>query len=190
MSSCVPSLRKPILLLISAAYSARMPAQDASPVLPTATPVRDADAVCGKCHQEIFRRYLETPMANASGLASDRIFTGSLHHAPSGIDYRVSNKDGELWLNYSRPGDPGLQGSQKLDYFLGSGHLGITYLYSVNGYFLESPVAYYAESKAYDMKPGLGTLPYHALGIAHDARVHALSHEWRAAGRPRDAESL
>jgi Tetratricopeptide repeat/Cytochrome c554 and c-prime len=123
-----------------------------------ATPVREADAICSKCHQDIFRKYLGTPMANASGLASDRIFTGGFRHAPSGIDYRVSNKDGSLWLSYSRPGDLGLEGGQKLDYFLGSGHLGITYLYTINGYLLESPVAFYGQSQAYDMKPGLGDL--------------------------------
>ncbi len=153
MSSSAPPLRNLLLLLILAAYPERMLAEDTSPVPGPASPVRKADAVCGKCHQDIFRKYLGTPMANASGLASDRIFTGGFRHAASGIDYRVSDQYGSLWLNYARPGDPGLQGSQKLDYFLGSGHLGITYLYSVNGYLLESPVAYYADSEAYDMKP-------------------------------------
>ncbi len=153
MSSSIPPLRRLILLLLVWVYPTIAPAQNA------ATPVREADAVCGKCHQDIFRKYLDTPMANASGLASDRVFTGEFHHAPSGIDYRISNQDGYLWLKYSRPGDAGLQGSQKLDYFLGSGHLGITYLYSINGYFLESPVAYYADAKTFDMKPGLGSLP-------------------------------
>ena len=177
MSSSAPSLRKPILLLILAAYPARMPAQDASPVLRTATPVREADAVCGKCHQEIFRRYLEHPWQTpAAWLQTAYLLEASITRRQElTIRYRIRMES--LWLNYSRPGDPGLQGSQKLDYFLGSGHLGITYLYSVNGYFLESPVAYYAESKAYDMKPGLGRLHDHALGIAHDARMHALSHE-------------
>jgi predicted CXXCH cytochrome family protein len=159
MIASAPPLRNLILLLILAAYPAGMLAEDTPPAPGPASPVRKADAVCGKCHQDIFRKYLGTPMANASGLASDRIFTGGFRHAASGIDYRISDQDGTLWLNYSRPGDRGLQGSQKLDYFLGSGHLGITYLYSVNGYFLESPAAYYADSKAYDMKPGLGALP-------------------------------
>ncbi len=97
-------------------------------------------------------------MANASGLASDRILTGAFHHAPSGVNYRVSNENGKLWLHYARPGDPGLQGEHELEYFLGSGHLGITYLYTINGYFLESPVAYYGQSHAYDMKPGLSSV--------------------------------
>jgi predicted CXXCH cytochrome family protein len=157
MSSFALPLRNLILVLVSATFTTQALAQNSS-LSHMATPVREADAVCAKCHNEIYRKYLDTPMANASGLASDRVFTGVFHHAQSGVDYRLSNKDGSLWLNYSRPADPGLQGSQKLDYFLGSGHLGITYLYSVNGYFLESPVAYYADAKAFDMKPGLGTI--------------------------------
>lgn len=156
MNFPVPRLPRLILLLIVSPYPRQLLAQNStSGQLSSVTSVRQADAVCAKCHNEIFSKYLGTPMANASGKASDRIFTGGFHHAPSGIDYRVSDKDGSLWLNYSRPGDLSLQGSHKLDYFLGSGHLGITYLYSINGYLLESPVAYYADSKAYDMKPGL-----------------------------------
>jgi hypothetical protein len=48
--------------------------------------------------------------------------------------------------------------SRKLGYFLGSGHLGLTYLCSLNGYLFESPVAYYAASRGLDMKPGLESM--------------------------------
>jgi hypothetical protein len=129
--------------------------QTSSSSFPPAQSVRQADAVCGKCHQEIFRTYLDTFMANASGPAKERVFTGSFHHAASGIDYRIFEEQDSLWLSYSRPGDPDVQGKQKLEYFLGSGHLGLTYLYGLNGYFIESPIAYYANAKAFDMKPGL-----------------------------------
>jgi Tfp pilus assembly protein PilF len=121
-------------------------------------PVRQADAVCERCHEEIFRKYLATPMANASGVALDRAIPGGLNHLPSGMKYNIFSKDGSLWLSYDRAGNPPLNGSHKLDYFLGSGHLGVTYLYSVNGYLLESPVAYYANRNEYDMKPGLTNL--------------------------------
>ena len=56
-------------------------------------------------------------MANASGLASERIFTGGFHHAPSGIDYRLSDQDGSLWLNYSRPGTRACRGARSLTIF-------------------------------------------------------------------------
>jgi hypothetical protein len=125
----------------------------------TASPVRQADAVCASCHQDIFQKYLNTPMANASGLAAERTFTGSFHQPTSGIDYRVFNENGALWLSYARSGDPEVEGKHKLEYFLGSGHLGTTYIYSLNGYLIESPVAYYASSRAFDMKPGLAQFP-------------------------------
>ena len=56
-------------------------------------------------------------------------------------------------LTYEYPKDPETTVSRKLEYFLGSGHLGLTYLYSLNGYLFESPVAYYAASQSLDMKP-------------------------------------
>jgi hypothetical protein len=112
------------------------------------TPVAVADEVCAGCHEAIFRKYLNTPMANASGSAQDHATPGSLYHAPSKTTYRVYADDQSLWLTYARSGD---SGRQKLEYFLGSGHLGMTYLYTINGYLLESPVAYYANAKAFNL---------------------------------------
>ena len=134
-------------VLISSAGLAQQAAPDA------ASPVAVADAPCGKCHQDIFRKYLGTPMANASGSALDHATPGSFYHTPSRITYRFFADNDSFWLSYGREGS---QTRQKLEYFLGSGHLGVTYLYTINGYLLESPVAYYANLKAYDMKPGLG----------------------------------
>jgi tetratricopeptide (TPR) repeat protein len=143
-----PQFRPAVLLWVVTMLSAQVPH--------TVVSVQQADAVCGNCHENIFHNFLKTPMANASGRSADRVITGSFHHAASGVEYQVVQENGALWLKYSRLSDPPLEGRRKLDYFLGSGHLGITYLYSLNGYLLESPVAYYAQSHSYDMKPGLG----------------------------------
>ncbi|WP_236657526.1 cytochrome c3 family protein [Acidisarcina polymorpha] len=121
----------------------------------SATPVREADAACGRCHQSIFRSYLTTPMANASGLAGERLIPGVFLHSPSAVEYQVSSDGHSAWLSYRKPGSDGLNGREQLEYFLGSGHLGITYLYSKNQYLLESPVAYYPATDSYAMKPGL-----------------------------------
>lgn len=115
--------------------------------------VREADAVCKKCHESISRKYLATRMANASGHARDGFQPGTFNHPASGVQYGVSVKDGEVWLEYSRPGSDALHGRQKLDYFLGSGNHGRTYLYSINGYWFETPIAYYAGKHGYDMRP-------------------------------------
>jgi tetratricopeptide (TPR) repeat protein len=119
------------------------------------TGVREADAVCAKCHQSIYQSYLKTPMANASGLAEERPKTGTFVHPASGIVYQIVDEAGTVSLNYRKLSDPAIAGKQRLDYFLGSGHLGLTYLYVKDNYLLESPVAYYPDLKGYDMKPGL-----------------------------------
>ena len=125
-----------------------------------ATPVRAADAVCAKCHEKIFHAYLTTPMANASGVATDKLVPGVFLHAASQVRYRVFLKDNAGWLSYEKQTDPAVRGTLRLDYFLGSGHLGTTYLYSTNNYLLESPIAYYPALDSYDMKPGLGSIQH------------------------------
>jgi predicted CXXCH cytochrome family protein len=120
-----------------------------------ATPVREADAQCAGCHAEIYRKYLTTPMANASGLATENLRTATFLHPPSGVEYKISTVNGKALLASRSPN--GSEGFT-LTYFLGSGHLGTTYLYSIGNYLFESPVAWYAASNSYDMKPGLADI--------------------------------
>jgi Tetratricopeptide repeat/Cytochrome c554 and c-prime len=119
------------------------------------TPVSTADARCGTCHAEILRSYLSTPMANASGLAEAKLKTGAYDHQPSGMRYALSMQGSKLILTYRDANDSWIAASHQLDYFLGSGHLGLTYLYSLNDYLFESPIAYYAATQSLDLKPGL-----------------------------------
>jgi Cytochrome c554 and c-prime/Doubled CXXCH motif (Paired_CXXCH_1) len=102
-------------------------------------------------------------MANASGLAAERLLPGSYQQPSSGLAYSVTDsatkEGGRALLHYTIPTAPPIHGQDSLKYFLGSGHLGLTYLYEKNGYWLESPVAFYAKLDAYAMKPGLENSP-------------------------------
>lgn len=120
-----------------------------------ATPVRVVDAKCAECHSEIFRKYLATPMANASGSAIEKLTAESFTNKLSGIEYSLSLTDSKALLSYRDTREPHTNRQHPLIYFLGSGHLGTTYIYSMNDFLFESPVAWYAASKSYDMKPGL-----------------------------------
>ena len=122
------------------------------------TPVSTADASCGACHAQILHSYLATPMANASGLAAERPKTGTFEHKSSGMRYALSMEGANLMLTYRDANDPWIAASHQLEYFLGSGHLGLTYLYSLNDYLFESPIAYYAASQSLDLKPGLESM--------------------------------
>ncbi len=127
--------------------------QPASPVS-----VAEADRRCQKCHERIYDQYLKTYMADASGVASERLLPGEFRHAASGVDYTVAKVPEGLVLRYEQKksaSGPASSGSDRLDYFLGSGHLGSTYLYSRNGYLFETPIAYYNSLRGYAMKPGM-----------------------------------
>jgi len=144
-------LRSPFLLLLALLISVTAQAIEA-------TPVRIADAACEKCHKEIFNKYLSTPMAHASGSAEENLIPGTFMQAPSGVEYTISNDHGQPRLAFRSRKSADISGEYPLNYFLGSGHLGTTYLYEIDRYLFESPVAWYAASHSYDMKPGLAEM--------------------------------
>lgn len=123
-----------------------------------ATPVRVADSQCSSCHTEIFHKYLATPMANASGLAVEKIHPARFIHQPSKVEYSISLQNSGATLSYKSEGGASPSVELPLNYFLGSGHLGTTYLYSRGQFLFESPIAWYPASQAYDMKPGLAEM--------------------------------
>jgi predicted CXXCH cytochrome family protein len=61
------------------------------------------------------------------------------------------------WLSYDRPTleAPGrsLEGERELEYFIGSGHRGRTYLFEKQGFWFESPVNWYGKQRVWDMNP-------------------------------------
>lgn len=122
-----------------------------------ATSVRVADAECERCHKEMFRSYLATPMARASGIAVENLVPGSFHQAAADVEYVIA-KTGESATLTIHSENPSTTQRYPLDYFFGSGHLGTTYLYKIDHYLFESPIAWYAASHGYDMKPGLGPM--------------------------------
>ncbi len=140
-----------LVVLISMLANAQSPAR-----LPTK--VREADARCAGCHADIFRKYLLTPMAAASGPANSLLRPGSFINGIEHTEYRIEVRGNTALLNYQSTVAPEQTGTFHLRYFLGSGHLGTTYLYSIGNYLFESPVAWYANSQRYAMKPGLEEL--------------------------------
>jgi predicted CXXCH cytochrome family protein len=112
--------------------------------------------VCAQCHASIFESYGRTAMAHASGPAAENLQPTSFVHPKSGVRYRIYSEDGKTWLGFERPGDPAVNGKRELLYFIGSGHRGRTYLFSVDGFFFESPINWYADRKVWDMAPAYG----------------------------------
>ena len=123
----------------------------------TATSVREADAPCARCHQRLYDGYMKTVMANASGPAVERVTPATFRHKSSAVEYRVSVENGKVWLDFDRPGEfeiGGLHGRRLLEYYIGSGNRGRTYLYSNDNYWFEVPINWYTAFGGYDMRPG------------------------------------
>lgn len=97
-------------------------------------------------------------MANASGLATERLHSGTFTHSASSTEYTVTERDHRAILSFHPLAQPAATREFALEYFFGSGHLGTTYLYSLGKYLFESPIAWYGPSQTYDMKPGLEDL--------------------------------
>jgi tetratricopeptide (TPR) repeat protein len=114
------------------------------------------DEVCAKCHASIFDSYQRTPMAHASGPATDNPIAGDFLHKKSGVNYRIYTQDGKVWLSFERAGDPSLRGKRELLYYIGQGRRGRTYLFSVDGFLFESPVNWYTDKHMWDMAPAYG----------------------------------
>jgi predicted CXXCH cytochrome family protein len=130
--------------------------------------VAEVDAACARCHADIVKRYLATPMANASGNATDpgAVKPGGFTHEPSGVTYKVFLTGGKqpheplkAWMDYSRPSSdvpgaaPALDGHQQLALYVGSDHRGRTFLYGIEGWWFEAPINYYRSTGGYDMAP-------------------------------------
>ena len=142
-----------VSILFLAAMVMRVAAQQPA----AATSAREADAVCARCHQHLYDSYMKTVMANASGPAVEHVTPAAFRHKASAVDYRVSLENGKVWLQYDRPGEfeiGGLHGRRLLEYYIGSGNRGRTYLYRSENYWFEAPINWYTAYGGYDMRPG------------------------------------
>jgi hypothetical protein len=103
---------------------------------------------CEPCHADIVRSYRQTPMAQSSGRTSGDLVPGTFRHADSGVEYRI-HLEGivEFWKGPARR-------ERTLDYFIGSGAAGRSYLYSRRGFLFEAPVTWYSQKSTWDISPG------------------------------------
>ncbi len=147
-----------LLFFLASAFPATLACQQP-------TPVRDADARCATCHASIVQNYLRTPMGNASGIASEQLHPGTYTLAKPGTTYDIAVKDQVPYLESHQPAPSHETWEAKLAYFLGSGHLGTTYLYWNKNYLFESPIAWYSRSQSLDMKPGLAEADFPVTGL-------------------------
>ena len=109
--------------------------------------------VCAHCHASINDSYSRTNMAHASGPAEENFIPADFMHAKSAVHYRIYQEGGRIWLSFDRLADPSAHGKREFLYYIGSGHRGLTYLFSMDGFVFESPINWYGKSHIWDMTP-------------------------------------
>ncbi len=106
------------------------------------------NAACAPCHAEIAQAYAPTPMANSSGLVKGELRAGRFRHSESKTEYqiepsgRVTAARGAVTV------------MRQLDYFIGSGAVGQSFVSSKNRFLFQAPVTWYSQLARWDVSPG------------------------------------
>ncbi len=79
-------------------------------------------------------------------------------HPKSGVTYRISKEKNQTVFEFLRSNQrrqqDDLRGKRRLDYFIGSGAAGRSYISVVEGHLFQAPVSYYAQTRKWDISPG------------------------------------
>ncbi len=105
---------------------------------------------CAPCHAAIYKTYMSSGMARSAGLVDSPLPSGSFTRGST--EYRVENRR----FRFTR-GDAA--GERSLEWFIGSGGLGRSYLFSQDGFLFQAPVSFYASAGKWQVSPGYETNP-------------------------------
>jgi hypothetical protein len=121
------------------------------------------DAACARCHAEISRTYRSHPMGrslapmDAAAPSPDVAEDGRPLFGAQGLEYSVEHRDGRVWHQETRRDSAGgvvARNEAEVQFVLGSGRQGFAYLIERDGFLFQSPIAWYAQKRRWDLAPG------------------------------------
>ena len=101
---------------------------------------------CQPCHSAIASSYARTPMARSSG-RMESIPLPAANFNANGHRYRI--EDDQLRFE-----EDGKEFKIRIDFFIGSGAAGRSFLFSRERYLFELPVTWYSRKRVWDASPG------------------------------------
>jgi tetratricopeptide (TPR) repeat protein len=144
---------------------------DDDPRLTFATPYRNVrpgvryvgDQVCAGCHAAAAESYRKHPMSRSVAPVSEAIRAG--RYGPGvlasfeaqGLRYRVERRGRRLFHEEAccnAADKPVASIEAEVQFVLGSGTRGRTYLVNRDGYLFESPISWYRQAHTWDLSPG------------------------------------
>jgi hypothetical protein len=108
------------------------------------------DEVCATCHRAIYDSYESTPMARSSGsVTAEQAPTNSGQaFEAAGSSFRIG-PDADVEITAE-----GRLAAHRLRYFIGAGVTGRSFLYDIDNYLFQSPVAWYSAVHQWNLSPG------------------------------------
>jgi hypothetical protein len=121
------------------------------------------DEVCSRCHAEAADSYHQHPMARS--LAPVGLATLVEHYDPGarnpfdagGFQYQVVQRDQRMIHQEIRRNSQGqvvVEKEEEIQFILGSGTRGRSYLVDHDGYLFQSPLSWYSQANSWDLPPG------------------------------------
>jgi len=112
------------------------------------------DPACASCHPKQTAGFARSGMANSLGRPADQP-GGSFAHAPSGSRFTIAAEGGMR----HRVARGGLAAEYPVEYFIGSGRKGHSYLVRLGDYLFQSPASYYTARAGWAVSPGYDADP-------------------------------
>ncbi len=147
-------------------------------VAPPRTAAREVGSqVCAACHRAIYQGYVRTGMARSSGRVGqdplrESFTAASFEDKPLGVRYRVSEAAGAYRMEFERAA-AGVRGERRLQWFVGSGNVGRSYLFSQEGFLFQAPVSYFPSGGVWALSPGYAGKP--VMDIARPIEIVCLN---------------
>jgi hypothetical protein len=117
------------------------------------------DARCAECHPDITRTYRNHPMGRSlrpiAELAAQQPYNG--HHNPFealGRRHEVKCQGERVWHRQQLGSDAATARELEVEYVIGSGTRGHSYLTQHDGYLFQTPISWYSQKEIWDISPG------------------------------------
>jgi tetratricopeptide (TPR) repeat protein len=121
------------------------------------------DAKCAECHADIAAKFAQHPMGRSilpiAAVAGTQDYSAKAHNPfeSFGATMRVERQGDRVWHKETRlgpDGKPVYEFSLPVDYVIGSGNNGCSYLSVRDGFVFQTPISWFAQKGIWDTSPG------------------------------------
>ena len=114
--------------------------------------------VCAGCHSQIYAQYIKTAMGRSFTLPSPQLVSTAvtIHSDLLNRDFRVYREGESVYQveSESRDGQLVFENKHKIEYVIGSGENGMSFVVRRGDHLFQAPLSYYSRAAKWDLSPG------------------------------------